>query len=260
VFETLENRRLLTATLSGGILTIIGTDKPDRIEFARGIGVFTVFETTSGQTVQTQFNTAEVQKIVIKPGDAGDLVIVGKLTITCDISAGKGTDTISAGGGNDTIRGEGGNDNLFGSDGRDLINGGLGADTMLGGGGKDTVDYNQRTANLTIGLGTAADDGEAGEGDNVRTDFEIVIAGSGNDHLSTNSGRAVEFYGRDGNDTLIGGSGADLLDGGAGNDSLNGQGGADILQSQDNTVDTVIGGSGVDSGTFDDNDVLSSIP
>lgn len=260
MIETLETRRLLTATLSGGVLTIIGTDKPDQIQFARGQGNFTVFETTSGQTVQTQFNTADVQKIVIRSGDAGDLIIVGKLTIPCDIYAGRGTDTVSAGGGNDTIRGEGGNDYLFGSDGRDLLNGGLGADTMLGGGGKDTVDYNQRTANLTIGLGTAADDGEAGENDNVRTDIEVVIGGSGNDMISTNSGRPVEFYGRDGNDTLIGGSGNDLLDGGAGNDSLVGQGGNDLFQALDNAIDTVSGGSGNDDGTFDDFDVLSSIP
>jgi Ca2+-binding RTX toxin-like protein len=260
VIETLESRQMLTTSLSSGILTITGTASPDRIAFERIPGGFRVHETTAGQTVSTDFTLAQVQKIVINPGDAGDFVNVGRLAIPCDISGGKGTDTLSAGAGNDTIRGEGGNDLIFGSDGRDLINGGIGADEMLGGGGKDTVDYNQRTANLTIGLGTAADDGEAGEGDNCRTDLEIVIGGSGNDRITTNSGKAVEFYGRNGNDTLIGGSGADLLDGGAGTDSMMGQGGADIIQAADGQVDTISGGGGADDGTFDDNDILSDIP
>ena len=258
--ESLETRKLLTATLSGSILTITGTDRPDRIAMERVPGGFRVHETTSGQTNITSWTLAQVSKIVIRSGDAGDFVNIGKLAIPCDIFGGKGTDTLSGGGGNDTIRGEGGNDNLFGSDGRDLLNGGIGADEILGGGGKDTVDYNQRTANLTIGLGTAADDGEAGEGDNVRTDIEIVIGGSGNDRISTNSGRPVEFFGRAGNDTLIGGSGADILDGGAGNDSIMGQGGNDIIQAADGQIDTISGGGGVDDGTFDDNDVLSDVP
>jgi Ca2+-binding RTX toxin-like protein len=260
VFEHLESRRLLTTSLSGGILTITGTDKPDQISFARGKESFTVFETTSGNTVQATFKNSQVVKIVINSGDAGDKIIVGKLTISCDISGGKGNDTISAGGGNDTIRGELGNDDMFGSDGRDLLNGGAGGDNMLGGGGKDTVDYNQRTKDLVIGLGTAADDGEVGENDNVRTDLEVVIGGNGNDKISTNSGRSVEFYGRGGNDTLIGGSGADLLDGGDGIDQLIGQAGADIFQSDDGRVDKISGGSGADNGTFDENDTKDTIP
>src|SRR5205823_1580807 len=106
-----------------------------------------------------------------------------------------------------------------------------------------------------IGLGTLPDDGEAGEGDNVRTDVEIVLCGSGADRVSSESGRAVQFYGGAGDDTLIGGSGNDLLDGGAGRDSLIGQGGDDTFQAKDTEKDTLDGGSGTDTATKDSIDV-----
>ncbi|MDW8263133.1 MAG: hypothetical protein RMJ35_11460 [Phycisphaerales bacterium] len=260
MFEPLEHRRLLTTSLAGGILTITGTSGGDVIQFARRPGGFSVFENSGQGIVQTDWNFADVTRVIINCGGASDKVIVGKVVINCEINGGTGNDTLSAGGGNDTLRGQGGNDNLFGGDGRDLLNGGIGSDNMLGGGGRDTVDYNQRTANLVIGLGTAADDGEAGEADNVRTDIETVIGGSGNDRISTNSGRPVAFFGGPGNDTLIGGSGDDFFDGGPGTDELSGQGGADVFQAQDGAIDTISGGSGNDAGTFDDFDLFDSIP
>lgn len=260
MFEHLENRRLLTTSLAGGILTVTGTSGGDTIQFARKSGGFTLFENSGNGVVQTEWNFADVQRVIINSGAASDSIIVGKVIVNVEVNAGQGNDTVSCGGGNDTLRGEDGNDDMFGGDGRDLLNGGKGGDNMLGGGGRDTVDYNQRTANLVIGLGVVADDGEAGEGDNVRTDIETVIGGSGNDRISTGSGRAENFFGGPGNDTLIGGSGDDFLDGGTGADSLNGQGGADVFQCQDGAIDTVSGGSGSDSGTFDDNDLFDSIP
>jgi len=260
VIEHLENRRLLSTSLAAGILTITGTSGGDSIQFARLTGGFRVFENSGSGIVETSWNFTDVQRVTINAGGASDSVILGKVIVNAEINGGAGNDTLSSGGGNDTIRGEDGNDYMFGSDGRDLLNGGSGGDTMLGGGGRDTVDYNQRTANLVIGLGTVSDDGEAGEGDNVATDNETIIGGSGNDRIATASGRAESFFGGPGNDTLIGGSGADFLDGGTGTDSVEGQGGDDIFQAQDGSIDTINGGSGSDSGTFDDNDLFDSIP
>lgn len=259
MIEALETRKLLSAVVSGGVLTVNGTSYTDRIEFARGTGSITVVETTNGQVTQTPVSTAGIQKIIIWAGNGNDTIILGKVTIPAEIHGSAGNDTISAGGGNDTLFGESGLDYLFGSDGRDLLSGGTNGDNMLGGGGVDTVDYKSRTKDLHIGLGTAADDGEAGEGDNVRTDIEIVISGSGNDYIMTNSGRSVQFYGGAGNDTLVGGSGNDILDGEAGNDLLMGQGGADIFQSKDGGLDTINGGGGADSATSDPSDVISDL-
>ena len=76
-----------------------------------------------------------------------------------------------------------------------------GPDTISGGDGNDTVDFSQRTQPLTIGLDGVADDGEAGEGDNVQPDVEGVIGGSDGDTLIGSS--AANFLdGRDGQDTI----------------------------------------------------------
>ena len=64
-----------------------------------------------------------------------------------------------------------------------------------------------------------ADDGEAGEGDNIGTDIEHLVGGAGNDRL----------FGTAGTNTLNGGAGNDLLDGGAGADYLVGGSGTDTV-------------------------------
>jgi Ca2+-binding RTX toxin-like protein len=259
VIEELELRRHLSATLSGGVLTVNGTDKPDRIEFGSGKTAINVVETTSGVRTQTNFDIKQVQEIMVNGQGAGDLIIMGKLTIPCLIHGDSGTDSITGGQGNDTIFGDGGNDSINGSGGKDLLNGGIGGDSIYGGAQIDSVDYNQRTANITVGIGTASDDGEAGEGDNVATDVEVVIGGSGNDYLKTTSGKSVTLIGNAGNDTLEGGSGNDVFVGGAGNDSCIGHGGDDFFQSRDGQVDTINGNGGHDTADADSNDILTEM-
>jgi Ca2+-binding RTX toxin-like protein len=259
VIEQLELRRFLTATLSGGVLTVQGTDSPDQIEFGSGKVSLNVVETTSGVRTQTDFQIKDIQKIVVNGGGAGDLIVLGKLTIPSLIHGDSGTDSITGGQGNDTIFGDGGNDSLNGSGGRDLINGGIGGDSIYGGAQIDSVDYNQRTANITVGIGTASDDGEVNEHDNVATDIEVVIGGSGNDYLKTTSGKSCTLIGNAGNDTLEGGSGADVFNGGSGTDSCIGHGGNDFFTMRDGQVDTVIGNGGTDTADADANDVLSEM-
>ena len=88
----------------------------------------------------------------------------------------------------------------------------------------------------------------------------VVVGGSGDDHISTASGRSVSLYGAAGNDTLIGGSGPDLLEGGPGRDFMSGQAGNDVFQAQDGEIDAIDGGSGSDTGVFDDGDLFTSVP
>ena len=54
-----------------------------------------------------------------------------------------------------------------------------GADGLQGGGGADDVGYGKRNAGIAVSLDGVANDGEAGEGDNVGTDVETVSGGSG---------------------------------------------------------------------------------
>ncbi len=155
------------------------------------------------------------------------------------ITGGDGNDEIHGGGGADRISGGAGNDLLDGGGGdttgrydsiandaslgiyNDTLDGGPGADTLEGGGGGyDQADYSMRTAPITVTLDGVADDGEAGEGDNVEPDVEDVRGGSADDVLIGDSGPTA-LYGGAGN-ALIAGRGGhqDAADGGDGNDVL----------------------------------------
>jgi Ca2+-binding RTX toxin-like protein len=115
--------------------------------------------------------------------------------------------------GNDKLSGTAAGEVICGGAGNDTIKGGRGADLILGGSGKDTVTYAERTArqSVTVSLNDGvANDGQAGEGDEVGVGVENVTGGKSND-------------------TLKGDSAANLLKGGAGNDSLKGGGGNDKL-------------------------------
>ncbi|WP_205697323.1 lytic murein transglycosylase [Conexibacter sp. SYSU D00693] len=162
------------------------------------------------------------------------------------LDGGDGADRLDGGAGDDGLRGAQGDDRLAGADGADRLDGGggadwldggLGPDAMEGGEGQDTVDYTARRAGVRVTLDGKADDGETGEGDDVRSSADDLLGGAGNDDLTGSDwpqriiggpgddrldgkggGDVVE--GGDGRDLLIGGSGKDLVDGGAGDDHL----------------------------------------
>ncbi|MEY2426502.1 MAG: hypothetical protein QOI61_2074, partial [Actinomycetota bacterium] len=103
---------------------------------------------------------------------------------------------------------------------------GDGADVIAGGTATDSVSYAGRSAAVTVRLDGVANDGEAGEGDDVRADVENVTGGNGNDTL-VGSASANRLDGGPGADTVSGGGGDDTLIGGSGFDSLDGGDGVD---------------------------------
>jgi Ca2+-binding RTX toxin-like protein len=169
------------------------------------------------------------------------------------VSGGAGNDSIDGGAGDDALAGEDGNDNLKGGDGRDVLLGGAGADQLSGGGGEDTADYATSTVDLSISLDNAANDGAAGEGDNVRSDVENVTTGSGNDVVTGSAADNVLVSG-DGDDTVNGGGGDDVIHGGFGIDRTFGQDGDDFFTSRSGNsegtdpadADLIDGGGGFD--------------
>ncbi len=172
--------------------------------------------------------------------------------------------------GPDTMAGGNGSDALCGGLGTDLLSGGGGADLLIGGADVDVATYQAVSQPLTIKLDNLANDGRAGEGDNVQT--ESVIGGSAADRI-TGSAAANGLLGKggndvidggDGNDSVVGGDGNDTVSGGAGNDQVRGDAGNDILSGGDGKDriegnagknkldggdgnDTLIGGSGKDT-------------
>jgi Ca2+-binding RTX toxin-like protein len=159
-----------------------------------------------------------------------------------------------------------GADHLIGGDGDDVLAGGLGddrlyaaanadgADTFVGDEGTDTADYSARSAPLALTLANGAapdaNDGVAGEGDDLTQTMENVVGGLGDDVLVGN-GSPNELRGGPGNDRLLSGpagnctSDADRLFGEAGDDVFE-------LGASSDCGDRVSGGAGYDIATYHD--------
>ena len=193
------------------------------------------------------------------------------------LNGGPGDDTLHGDGGNDVLRGEDGadaveggadgddldggigNDRLTGGAGNDLVRGGDGddaldyrplfvldgADVFDGGAGYDKVGYFGRTVGVAVSLDGQANDGQAGEGDNIGADVDEVDGGDAADVLVGSDG-PNRLAGRGGDDQLVGGGGDDVLYGDTGNDQLDGGDANDTLDGGC-MDDTIVGGPGVDS-------------
>jgi Ca2+-binding RTX toxin-like protein len=180
----------------------------------------------------------------VKGGSGDDTIIGNAAANSLDggggndlIEGGGGADDLTGGSGDDTLRGGSGNDDLIGGDGNDYLDGGPGndnldggagddtlyggpgADLLDGGPGTDTVDYHDYTTPVSVTPDGVANDGAAGEGDNVTDTVEGAIGGSDSDYLQGNDGNGT-FIGGDGNDTFVGGGGSDTFVGGAGFDTV----------------------------------------
>jgi Ca2+-binding RTX toxin-like protein len=145
------------------------------------------------------------------------------------IFGGAGDDVITGNDERNMIGGQGGNDTIRGGGGDDVINGGEGADSVSGGDGKDIVNYTWEAQPISASYDGVANDGADGEGDNLGTDIEGVLASPAGDRLL--GGPSNDFlYGYSGDDILLGGPGSDTIVGGEGND---------FIQSMDGRPDFV---------------------
>ncbi len=148
--------------------------------------------------------------------------------------------SVDAGPGDDSIVVAGAPSQLLGGAGADLL------DARLAPG--SSVSYTDHTAAVSVRLNGLADDGSAGEGDNVLGSLGSIQGGSGDDRLESGSDSA-SLAGGAGNDTLVGSpegesllgqDGDDNIAAGGGNDSLDGGAGADLLA----------GGAGHDEASY----------
>jgi len=254
MFESLETRRMLSISLVGSRMTITGTDDADVITVTQGASPlnYVVFE--NGPTTLVQSNRI-IKQIEVHGGKDDDTLVIDS--------------SVTA------------NSTLYGEDGNDTMIGGAGADKFVGGADNDTADYEFRQDNLRLSLNNIADDGKFSEGDNITTDVENIIGGSGNDVIVANTigNTAVDNFfdggaGDDdiralgGNDLVFGGAGDDSLDGGLGDDTIAGNAGKDyilggdgddVIEANDGEVDTVIGGMGWDTVWADSGNVVDNV-
>ena len=165
-----------------------------------------------------------------------------------------GADVICGLGGNDRLEGGGGSDVLRGGDGADVLLGGDSGDRLEGGAGADRADYQGRTQKVSASIGDGANDGLAGEGDDIRADVEQISGGDAGDVLIGNA-TYNRLDGRGGDDTLEGRASNDRLIGRAGADTFVGGDGSDLADYTAQTSDVVVSlGGGADDGAGSEGD------
>jgi hypothetical protein len=173
---------------------------------------------------------------------------------------------VSAGLGDDVLRATGG-DGQFTT--FDMGRAADGADRIIGGPGHSTLDYSDRTRPVTATLNfDGADDGEAGERDEIIGSNEEVFGGQAGDTIRAPAGSkaAHTIFAGGGDDTVEGADGPDDLGGdgllGAGNgvDLIIGNGGNDLIHARDGLSDIVGCGLDTDTAELDANplDISSS--
>lgn len=263
------NDRLTAAVITGKSFALNGGAGNDTLVASSGV----VDYAGGSGTDFADFSAASQALVISLDGSANDTLLgVANRSVRADIenvAGGSGNDLISGTDGNNVLQGNGGKDTLLGNDGDDTLSGGnkndsivggTGADFIVGGAGTmDIVSYVFSTRPVSISIDDIANDGPDRENDNIAATCEGFFGGSGDD-LIIGSGKPNQIRGNGGNDTLRGGSGNDTIAGGPGLDSILGEAGNDVLDSADQQIDTVSGGSGIDTSNADVIDIVSTVP
>jgi Ca2+-binding RTX toxin-like protein len=238
------------------------TDNGNNITCTRSGPTLLRFELGGGGDLLASNDFQDIfDRIEVRAGDGDDAVSVFTGDGVSDlVEGGAGDDSLGGGRGNDTVRGETGNDILSGGPDGDLLEGGadddtffagFGAHTYSGGEGIDAVDISGCikagcTIPNAISLDDQPNDGEPGEGSNVRSDVEDIL-GSSQESTLVGSG-AANF--------ITGGGRRDVIDGLGGPDVLSAGGGDDDVQARDGAADSVRCGAGADTVTADTFDLV----
>ncbi len=178
MFQHLEKRTMLSASLEGGVLMIDGSAGPDKIAVVAGPEPGQVkLKGVDGVDKAAIFEG--VTRIEIRTGDGNDKIAVkGNLVDAAGnvidmlidagegnnkIKSGLGDDTIITGAGNDKIKDAGGDNVIDADDGNNKIRTGAGDDEITTGSGRDKIKSG--AGDDTIDAGAGDDKVAAGDGD-----------------------------------------------------------------------------------------------
>ncbi len=185
MIEFLENRRLLSASVANGVLTITGTDKADHINVVQRGAAIIVHQ---GNSITRFAKKDHISSIVINALAGNDQIkVTSKLGATID--GGDGKDLIIGGNGADVLIGGSGNDRILGQAGNDSISGGAGKDALFGGAGDDMIDaFDTESDQITGGAGN----------DSAKVDDQIDMAWNIENYVTnspTTSGNSLNLEG-----------------------------------------------------------------
>jgi Ca2+-binding RTX toxin-like protein len=218
-----------------GELSILGTSGHDTITISYG-GLYSIWVNGA----KTSYFNQNVSRITVDGGAGNDNI---------NHAFGSRPMTVYGGSGHDTIVGGHANDVIYGGDGDDHITGSKGSDFISGGAGYDIVTYADKTAGINVSFDGVANDGNAGEGDNVQDDIDEIVGTAYNDVINASA--------KSSGIVILAGAGNDTLYGSAFSDTIYGQDGADTLYANDGVMDNVDGGAGTDTIYRDVWDVLN---
>jgi len=190
--EQLEARQLLSASVSGEILTVTGGAKADKITITvKGSNIVV----KQGRTTKN-FARSGVKQLIVNGNNGNDKIGVAGPIPNVVINGGAGNDILLGTGGADLISGGSGRDKLFGRKGDDQIYGDDGDDELHGGDGNDTLGGDDEDI-LTANTGGVGNDKLFGEGG-----VDWLLSGQESDEITDPSG-ADEFSGGAGNKDVV---------------------------------------------------------
>src|SRR5262245_13702197 len=130
--EPLESREVpATASVGGGVLTVLGTPDRDRIDIYLDAGTAQLVVTDSNLEIG-RFASAGVGAIIVSGGAGDDVIRVNQnVSQPATILGGMGQDKLLGGSGNDSLSGGPGNDLLNGDGGANVLDGGAGRDELV---------------------------------------------------------------------------------------------------------------------------------
>jgi hypothetical protein len=162
VVESLETRRLLSVSLSHGVLKVTGTHGADVISISADPTTQGMVDVSLNGKMST-FSVSKISRIKISAGAGNDMVTEdASITDASSMVGGAGSDTLVAGSGSDSLDGGAGNDSLEGGAGNDTLTGGTGNDSLQAGAGKDSLSGGAGNDTLQGGDGNCVLDGGKG--------------------------------------------------------------------------------------------------
>ncbi len=239
---------------TGGIVsTILGGAGDDSIRGTGGadsINAGDGFDTVDGNSGNDTLDASRGVDI-LRGGNGNDLIDASGFDAVRLIEGGNGSDTILGSEFGDLIFADREFDLIAAQRNAGLIPGGFGTllDVVSGNGGNDRIGGTLRLTGATFDLGPGDDflfgsgSSNARSGNDTILGDGTVLGGSGNDLIRRFNIFDSQFFGEEGDDTILGG-GRDLVDGGPGDDDISSDG---IIAAD--AQSTLVGGEGDDTIT-----------
>src|SRR5438874_2170168 len=135
MMEALPSRVLLSVSLEGHTLKIVGTESADQIALSADPHLINILDVQANEQTE-YFSLSAIGRVEIQTLGGDDNILIDSslesLPFRTKVDGGNGNDTIDTGSGPDIIIGGAGDDSLMGGRGGDWIDGDSGNDSIGG--------------------------------------------------------------------------------------------------------------------------------